>query len=212
MKKHRRLIAALMAAKENGIKEVAQKWAESMTKSQQDWEHGYLAGTAECQSYWIKEIPENYPDELVYTPFSRWDGRKFISTGINAEFRDTSESYRAGYIAALKQYMADETAKHLCYLEIARLGHWIGLAKEVALYLWANNQDFTEVRKLKTEFIRWDVGGTYRHQVLLVGAHICTSHHGHYRPGIVGYLFGRGSSSKSGVVDTLEGILVYQDQ
>ena len=199
---------AIQGQRRAGIAARAAKWAQEAYKSQEDWEHGFLSGSTYCRDHWVPEIPENYQQELVISATSRFGSFGSYTTGIEKRFQETSFRFREGYIAALKQHVADQRP---CYLQIAKLGYWIGLAKSVAMALWESGQDFTEVRSLKTEFINWEVGGTYRHKVLLAGAHMPSQKGGHYRPGLIGDLFGRGRS-KSGVIDTPEGVLVYQDQ
>ena len=103
------------------------------------------------------------------------------------------------------------------YRTLAEMPHWHGLAKRTAYNVAAAGlAKFADVEPLKTDFVQWEVGGTYRHRCRLHFDRpiVVPEHHGgHHRPGIIGDLFGRGSSSKSGVLQVAPQVLeVYQDQ
>jgi hypothetical protein len=230
MKKHKRLIASLAGCREAGRTARIDTLAWEMSQREQDWESGHMAGEIWASAHWVTGMPDcEWADDLVIAhdpryrtlldedglPVLRWideSYRGWGETGIEPIFRGTTLVWRQGYADAIREAIACETAAHPCYLEVARLGYWIGLAKQVALMLWERGTDFFEVRNLPTRFVQWEVGGTYRHSVLLVGAHGMDEQGGHYRPGWIGAAFGRGSNSFSGVYDTPEGLVVYQDQ
>jgi len=123
---------------------------------------------------------------------------------------------RRGFAAGLASQAAKLAASVEAYVELASIPYWHGLAKSLARRIAESGPaKFAAFEPLETQFVRWEAGGTYRHRCRLKFDRPLAAESGqagHYRPGAVGILFGRGSSNKSGWTVQGDTVEVYQDQ
>lgn len=92
-----------------------------------------------------------------------------------------------------------------------KLSGWFAAARE----LMSAGVKVDGIEHLRTEFVRWEVGGTYRHRTLIrcdASALPAEGDRVASRGAAVDALFGRGSSSRRGWVVRPEGVEVYSDQ
>lgn len=147
----------------------------------------------------------------------RWDDVASRNPKLARASLDFMGAARVGFDAAVV-----EEANRLCasiemYRRLCSVGHWIALARRVAVDVAeSTGAKVAGWQDMETEFVRWEVGGTYRHRARVqFDREIDYGHRegGHYRPGLMGQLFGRGRSSKSGVMQVAPNILeIFQDQ